>query len=274
MKLFLFLSFLFLRIIINAQSCDSSILFKKGAELEYKTYAPKGGLFSKGNFFEITKLTFTVQDVKDSNNVKYSFITKRGINPNDDKLSYEKKYILTCDGSKILIPIDFYSADTIYFSNVYPKVSKDKGIYSATIYKGTCIYNFPTDFEKNKFGITGTNITMNMKIRDYEMAFTQQNGSNGIQKGGPENTGRIVENTFSLDMTVKKYETKGKENISTPAGTYECKKIILTTESEMFGRGINTVSTLYYNTEVGFIKSETIQSKNKSGYTELVRVKK
>jgi len=165
----------------NAQDCTTSLLFKKGAELEYKTYAPKGGLFSKGAFFEITKLTFIVQNVKDSNNIKYSFITKIGVNPNDDKLICEKNYVITCDGSKILIPIDFYGVDTVYFSNIYPKVTRDKGIYSSTNYKGKCIYSFPTDFEKNKFEIIGSQIVMDIKIRDYEMGRTQQNGSRGIK---------------------------------------------------------------------------------------------
>ena len=273
MKTLFIWNFLSLSIALNAQDCNTSLLFKKGAELEYKTYAPKGGLFSKGDFFEITKLTFTVQDVKDSNNIKYSFITKTGVNPNDAKLKYEKNYVITCDGSKILIPLDFYGADTVYFSNMYSKVTKDKGIYSSTIYKGKCIYNFPIDFEKSRFETTGSKIVMNMKIRDYEMGLTQQNGARGIQNTGLENTGRIVENTYSIDMNIKKHETKGKEKISTASGTYECYKIILTTDSEMFGREINTNSILYYNTEVGFVKSETQQSKSKSGYTELVRVK-
>lgn len=274
MKFHFVLFFLPLYGAINAQDCNTSVLFKKGTELEYKTYAPKGGLFSKGDFFEITKLIFIVQDVKDSNNVKYSFITKMGINPNDDKLKYQKNYIIPCDGNKIQIPIDFYGVDTIYFSNVYSKVTKDKGIYSSAVYKGKCIYNFPTDFDKNKFETSGNQVTMNMKIRDYEMAFTQQNGSRGIQNAGPENTGRIVENTLSMDMTIKKNETKGKEKISTSSGVYDCYKIVITTDAEVLGRGLNTNTILYYDTEVGFVKSESQQSKNKSGYTEIVRIKR
>jgi hypothetical protein len=37
--------------------------------------------------------------------------------------------------------------------------------------------------------------------------------------------------------------------------------------------GLNTNKILYYNTEAGFVKPESQQSKNKSGYMELVRVK-
>ena len=259
---------------INGQDCATSLLFKKGAELEYKTFAPAGGLFSKGDFFEITRLTFAVLDVKDSNNVRYSFIIKTGVNPKDDKQRYQKNYVISCDGNKISIPFDFYTADTVYFSNVYPKVTRDKGIYSSTAYRGKCIYNFPVDFEKNKFEMTGSPVLMNMKVRDYEMGFTQQNGSGGIRSAGPENTGRIVENTYDIDISIKKSETKGKETVTVAGGTYECFKIVLTTDGEMFGRKINTNSVLFYNPEVGFVKSESQQAKSKSGYTELVRIKK
>jgi len=75
-------------------------------------------------------------------------------------------------------------------------------------------------------------------------------------------------------MNIKKYETKEKEKTASASGTYECYKIVFTTDSEIFGRGINSNLILYYNTEVGFVRSETQRSKSKTGYMELIRVKK
>lgn len=266
MKFLFSLFFLSLSIVLNAQDCNTSLLFKKGTEIEYKTYSPKGGLLSKDEFFEITKLIFIVEDVRDSIGAKYSFVTKIGINPNDEKIKYQKNYVIHCDGTKIKIPMDFYSVDTVYFSNVYPKTTREKGIYSSVTYKGSDAYVFPTDFEKYKFETTGNQISVNTKIRDYEMRFDQH--------GTPEKTARIVENTFPMDMNIKKKDYKGKEKISTPGGTFECYKIVIAAESEVLGRRLNTDMLLYYNAEVGLVKYEAQQSKFKSGYTELVSVKK
>jgi hypothetical protein len=253
------------------QDCTTSLLFRKGTTLEYKTSAPKGGLFSRGGFFEMTRLMFIVNDVKDSNNISYSYVTKVGVNPNDEQSKYEKKYIIACDGINVSIPVDFYGIDTVYFSNMYPKVKKDKGIYSSTVVKGKSLYLFPVNFEKNKFEINGDRLTMNTKIRDYEMARMQVAGAPNT---GMEFSGRITEDTYSMETSVKKYEVKGKEKITTPAGTFDCYKIVVSTDMEAFGRGINNNSIIYYHPEAGYVKSETQQAKIKGGYVELVSIKK
>jgi hypothetical protein len=269
MKPLIIVIFLSLGITLNAQN-NTSILFKKGAELEYKSYDLKTGTFSKNKYFEITRLIYTVQDVRDSNNIKYSYITKKGINPNDEKLTYEKKYVITSDGKNISIPIDFYGIDTIYFSNRYPTVTRDKGIASSNVFVGKCIYNFPTNFTKDKFDVIGTSVTLNNKIRDYE---TPSSGPGGIQGPIGETTTRIVEHNREMDMTIKKFDTKGVENMSTTGGTYECNTIAIVTDLGL-RKGLALNTTLYYNTEVGLVKSETQVSKYMVGYTELVRVKK
>jgi hypothetical protein len=239
--------------------------------MEYATYAPKGGLFARGDFFEITKLKFVVNEVKDSNNQKFSYITKTGTNPNDEAVKYTKQYVIVCDGKSISLPFDFYTVDTVFFSNMHPKASKDKGIYSSVVIKGKSLYKFPLDFSKEKFKVEGTNIMMDMRIRDYEMAKTVQPGKANTNM---EFSGRIVEDPYEIDFTIEKFENKGVEKITTPAGTYDCQKLVLKTDMSMFGRGISAGAILYYNTEVGFVKSESQQAKAKVGYVELVSVKK
>lgn len=255
---------------LNAQNPKTSLLFKKGARLEYKSYFPKPGSFSRKNLMEVTRLIYTVQDVRDSNNIKYSYITKKGINPNDEQLTYEKKYVITSDGKSISVPIDFYGIDTVFFSNVYPLVKKDKGISQSSVFDGACTYNFPTDFKQDKFQVTGNSVKLINKVRDYETTFS---GPDGIHSGTPQTSARIIENTRELDMTVKKYDTKGEQSMDTEAGTYECNKIIITTELSL-RRGIEFTTTHYYNAEVGLVKLEAQQSKSAISYMELVRVKK
>jgi hypothetical protein len=273
MKLICFFTLFFISLVTSAQDCSTSLLFKKGSELEYKSYAPKAGIFGGNKFFEMTRLLFTVDDVKDSNHVTYSYITKKGVAANNEKDAYTKKYVLSCDGSIVTVPFDFYSSDTSYLCDIYPKV-QNKGYYAATTYKGKSFYHFPVNFEKDKFELTGNKLTMDMTIRDYESDNTNMIGGTEFGTKGPSASAKIAESKFSMDISIKKTETKGKEKITTPAGTYECYKLLLTMDASMFGRGVDMVSAMYYDPGVGFIKSETQQSKNKTGYTELVRVKK
>jgi hypothetical protein len=270
MKSILFYFLSFISITAEAQDCSISLLFKKGTELEYKTYAPKAGLMTRDKFFEMTRLIFTVDAVKDSNNFTYSYITKKGIAANNEKDTYTKKYILVCDGSKITIPFDFYSADTNYLCDIYPKVL-NKGYYSANVYKGKSMYNFPINFEKDKFELTGNKLTMDMTIRDYAVDY--QIGGKDFDTRGPSSSARMEENKLSMDISIKKTETKGKEKINTKGGSFEPYKLLLTMDAAMLGRGVDMVFVLYYDPAIGFIKSETQQSRNKAGYTELVRVK-
>ncbi|MBV4357180.1 TapB family protein [Pinibacter aurantiacus] len=266
MKTLITVIILSLGITLNAQDNSKSILFKKGAELEYRTYDLKPGALSKKDFFEITRLIFKVLDVRDSNNIKYSYISKKGINPNNAKQTYEKKYVITCDGNKISIPLDFYTPDTVYFSNVYPTVTKDKGIQFSVNYIGASFYKFPTDFKKNKFLIEGDAVTVSNTVRDFETAFTQD--------GTPKTTARIIEFNRDANLIIKKCETKGEENITTERGDYESSKIVIAAELEVSKRRLPTTWTLFYNPEVGLVKFEAEQSKRMLSYTELVRVKK
>ena len=46
------------------------------------------------------------------------------------------------DGKDFVFPFDFYGVDTIFFSNKYPGIYKDKGIYSAEFIDSGVTFSF------------------------------------------------------------------------------------------------------------------------------------
>src|SRR5687767_14731553 len=89
MKYIALIGCLFIVFCGNAQTI-SPLLFTKGAELEYRTFSTKSKL-AKIVYYEVTRITLTVTDVKDSSGVTYSYITKKGTGiEHPDANHYEK----------------------------------------------------------------------------------------------------------------------------------------------------------------------------------------
>lgn len=266
MKTAFIVLFTLISLSIFAQDCNTSLLFKKGAELSYKTYQGLGG-FLKLEYTETTQLTFSVRDVKDSNNIKYSYITKTGTNPKSPNQKYEKNYILTCDGNKISIPAGFYIVDTVYMSNVFTG-SKDKGFFSTSTFNETYQYTFPLNFDKTSLEPPFAKSNVVAKMRSYDRTPEGVSGGNF--------TGHISESTITVEATIEKYEADGTEMITVPAGNYKCNKIVTTLEttSSMVKRTTNSTSNIYYSQEAGIVKTEERYGKKVMSYTELNMVKK
>jgi hypothetical protein len=264
------LSLLFIS--LQAQDCSTSLLFKKGAVLTYKNYIATGGMF-KLDYTEMTRLVYTVTEVKDSGNNHYSYITKTGINPKNESQRYEKNYVVMCTESQLFIPADFYITDTIYFSNRYPD-SKDKGFYATTSIKGNLKYQFPTDVEKGKFQLSSNQMITAIKSRDYD--YTPETPGAGGRTMGGYRSGRIIENSLEIEVEIKKLDATGNETIKTDAGTYKCRKIQV--DGEVKNMKVNSGlsgsnSSMYYNPIVGLVRSESGYKKKIFSYMELAGVK-
>ncbi len=84
---------------------------------------------------------------------------------------------------------------------------------------------------------------------------------------------KIIEKKLRVDASVKTFETKGKEKVKTPAGSFDCYKLRLITETDIMGRSIDITSVIYYSPEAGIVKVESEQMKYKAGYSELTVIK-
>ena len=284
MKTLLFvLSFSFICTAMQAQT-GTEILFTKGAELEYKTYSsrPKGFKFE---LYETTRITLIVSDVIDSNNVTYSYITKKGTGiSNPEKDHYEKKLVLTRTSDNVItLPVNLYTIDTSYLADKYHDKKKMKGIHAVASPKGNDTYTLSVDLEKGKFNYSPQTIVTDLVVRDFVMQ-TKNNPNYDIRdvaagKQGyttsPFNTSTdLVENRYSMTSTAKEYKVGGKTKITTPAGSFDCYKIATRTEVKIEKRTIEPSSVIYYHPEIGFIKWAQEDENIKTGGLELVRLKR
>src|SRR5690348_13848290 len=103
MKSVLFLISIFLVLNLSAQT-TANALFKKGTELEYKSHCAMFRGLGKLKSYETTHFKLIVTDVKDSNNMTYSFITKKAWAVKNPSIGYEKQFVLSRSGDAILLP--------------------------------------------------------------------------------------------------------------------------------------------------------------------------
>jgi hypothetical protein len=247
---------------LHAQDCSTAALFQKGKVLTYKTQQMILGIF-KNKYIELTRLTYTVDDVKDSNNVKYSYITKTGVNPQNDKQQYKKAYVVTCNGKMVNIPVDFYSTDTVFLSNMYPD-TRDKGVYSAVETMGNVTYAFPLNTTVDKPALPTGEVKIAGKMRLF------MPNTNPKMANLPE---RLQEYKINGSLTVKTVEVAGEETVKTEAGSYPCIKIKMSNEVKGLPEGGNFGSGIVlYNATMGVVRTESYYKNKLLIYGELVSI--
>ena len=254
------LLFICLTLLTRTQAqINMEVLFTKGAELEYRTYSVKAKGF-KMEQYEATRITIIVTDVKDSDNITWSYITKRGTgitNPEIDH--YEKRMVISRENGKITMPVDFYFIDTSYLADKYPpgnKKSKGFNVISKT--EGNSVIS--GNLEKGEYLNSPKTFKTSFKIRELSL--------------DPNSPSTINETGYTLTSTTKEYKVMGKTTITTPAGTFDCYKISGTTKVEIPGLTRETTGIIYFNPEIGILKTEQEGEKMQLGYYELARLKK
>lgn len=81
-------------------------------------------------------------------------------------------------------------------------------------------------------------------------------------------------NVMSLRMNISNRKVDAIENVTTPAGTFECVKITYDVETTMLF-AVRTKAVEWYAKDVGMVQSKTYNSKGKLlGYSQLSSIKK
>lgn len=262
--------------IVNAQS----ILFSKGAELEYKTYSSRPAGIGSLELYEVTRITLTVTDVTDSNGIKYAHITKTGNSvQRPEQNSYQKKYIIRQANNKIWMPKDLITPDTVYLSDRYPELKKGSGWHAVTIMKNPV--EMITDADSTIKGVLGYSSEADeiyVKSRDFVVE-----GQNSRRQAGDEiyYGGTLRTMDYTLHITSVEVENEGRTSIRVKAGSFKCIKLSTKTKFKIKGAGLvgsfmkpESSSVLYYSPELGILKTEDTSGKHQTGYIELVRVKR
>ena len=85
--------------------------------------------------------------------------------------------------------------------------------------------------------------------------------------------GGMMSFEMKVKITDRKVETK--ETVTTPAGTFDCYRISYNTQTDMMMMNVNTRSVDWVAEDVGMVKSETYNKKDKlQSYTLLTDLKK
>lgn len=255
--------------VTHAQHCDNSLLFKPGATLEFKTYQTYM-ILPRVKYQETTKLLLKVETVKDSNNKRYSYITKTGINPQNDTLRYEKQFILACDGQSFTIPIDLYLAERIYFSNHYeiqsPAALGDTGLYSSYTFNSDVALRFPISGSSQEIKLTGEALQGQFYRRYYDVLHTPGEPGNQLLN-------RKKESTTAASITYSNLRTGNRLSFEVPSGSYTCQLVRVAQTMQVDKAKHQLEQMVYYNHRLGIVRSEHyVNKKIYTMYTELVSV--
>jgi hypothetical protein len=255
----------------NAQNCGTNALMKKGAQLEYMVYTP-GFRDDKA-----LRMVFEVAGVGDSAGSTFSTIIKKGFGIKDETNDhYEKTIRLQCDGKNLLIPFDFYSADTTWFNDANSSIIKRHlfNTGNAPINDPNANYSIPLVLE----GVTGLPVA----TKQVKQIYTQTGelpaqGTDGWHKLKGE-TG-IWTKDFEMLTSFKNIKVEGREKVTTAAGTFDCYIIGVDCDFQFNGASLVNKYSMRYNTEVGLVRMEIelFSGKRKiakSGSVELISVKK
>jgi hypothetical protein len=224
-----------------------------------------------GKFREITQLTFTVKEVKDSNNIIYSYITKKGVNPVNTGLTYEKQYIIACDGNTMSIPWDFYTPGIVYFSNWYYnasiKAKTDTGLHISITFQKDVKLKFPVGAGNAGFSVVGEEIVFDV----FKRAFSIDHIGGRIENAS---FGSIYENTKNYEALIINQENRESKIIKTPIGDFNCtvSKVLVDFRKK---KDPEIGYKHYYTPEAGVVRVEGLYSnfKHISEYVELVSIK-
>jgi DUF3108-like len=158
-----------------------------------------------------------------------------------------------------------------------------KGLHAIASPKGNDTYTLSVDLEKGKFNYSPQTIVTDLVVRDFAMQTTNNPnynqrdvtaGKQGYTTSPLIQDINLVETKYSITTTAKEYKVVGKTKITTPAGSFDCYKIIARTQSKIEKNTIEPITAIYYHPEIGFIKWEQDDTDKKTGYIELIRVKR
>jgi len=275
-RIILFISILFSCPPVSSQT----ILFTKGAELEYQTFSSRPKGFGKLELYEITRIILTVTDVKDSNGVKYAYITKTGkAIERPEQNRYEKKYVVKQENNKLKIPKDLFSVDTVFLSDRYPELKKGSGYHAVTKMKDNNYMVLDLDSTASGiFSYSSASEEIEVISREFVVEGQQSKRQPGdqIYYGGTLRT-----NDYTIHISSIEVKNEGKTSFRVRAGSFKCYKISTTSKMKIKGAGLlaslmkpETTAVVYYSPEVGILKTEDTNGKNQTSYMEVVRVKK
>ncbi|THU35858.1 hypothetical protein FAM09_20915 [Niastella caeni] len=256
MKSQLFLLFSLFCVNAFSQTCTNHVLFQKDAKLEYNVYMPDLDVIRgmSSTDLKVSRLVYEVDHVTDSAGSVYSTIIKRGFSIHDENDHFERRIVLQCDSRNLLFPFDFYTADTIYTRDVYPKDRRDKHsyVFAYTPMEDAIAFIVPLVMD-------GIN-----KLPEGKKQLEQK-----VKHRYRSETSGLVKRDIDNKINIKSIKLIGKESVKTEAGTFVCYKLYVDSDQKVNKFSMPVKFWLYLNSELGLVKME-----GPGGNIELVSIKK
>lgn len=210
---------LFITTMVQAQTCESFIMFKKGATYEIETFNAKDKLQNK-MAYEVKEVTSTSSGI--SSTVHTTAYDGK------DKLQNELDMKMICNGEKLSIDM------TEMFKSMQ---QKNGGADNMEIIIDGAMIDIPN------------NMTVGQSLADIATTMKMIDKNSNTEM-------------MHLNMTTSKRKVEGKENITTPAGTFDCFKISYETlvEPKMAMMNMKLPSylfkgILYFTKDIGMVKT-------------------
>lgn len=256
---------------------DSSLfkLHKPGLVLEYQTYDIEYARIDRvKEYHPSTRLLYTVRNAeKDSAGNVVVNLTKQGFAHHTEKqFSWETTTQISFSKENIFFPAGFYISDTTFlcdFQRKSPSAKKRPIVYAAAEFDQQKIV-FPFAVQKNE-ALPLYNFTISARIKDPDIA-----SMNAFVRGksGPDAASVAASRlSITINWTIVERKVIGKTRITTPAGTFDCYKIL---EVMDHGRKIKTPRFehyLYLSPEYGIIKVEPVDMNRPSYYVVLTQIR-
>lgn len=122
-----------------------------------------------------------------------------------------------------------------------------------------------TETEGMEMSISGENLQLPSSLKPGDM-LKDANVQMSMSSGGIP--------VMNMSVRISNRKVEAKENLTTPAGTFDCYKISYDVESKM-GFVIKTKGVQWYAQEVGLVKAENFDTKGKrTGYELLTAIRK
>lgn len=273
-RYFIFVILFFQLSIVTAQDSSSFKLQKPNLILEYQTYDPELANFGKiKQYHPSTRLVYTVRSTeKDSAGNVVVNLTKQGFAFNTEKqFSWETKEQLSFSKDNIFFPAGFYISDTTFlcdYKRNAPPYQKRPMVYSVMKFENQKM-PFPFSMQKDE-QLPFYNIAISGRINDPDIAnmdafVSGKRSSNASSKASAKLNAKL-----NFSIVVRK--VIGKTKVTTPAGVFECYKILEVLELDRRNNP-RAEHYVYLSPEYGIVKIEPVDMNKPAYYVVLTKIR-
>jgi hypothetical protein len=221
-----------------------------------------------------TRLVYTIINSEKDNSGKVIVnLTKKGFAYNTDKqFSWEKKEQISFSKDQVDIPLGFYMSDTTFLCDYHRKASayqKRRIVYSAMKFENQKI-GYPFSMQKEQ-QLPLYNLIITGRVNDPDIAGMDGFVNNrSASSAGSRSSSKL---NARLDLSIVERRVIGTTKVTTPAGVFECYKILEVMELDKKAKYSRFEQYIYLSKEYGVVKIEPVDMNKPAYYVVLTNIR-